>query len=163
LTTSNDISYPMSAGAPAESVPFLLVRASSGGAGGEEMTEDVSDVSSEHEIPVSRSVPPHAPPARTPMPEDLPTIIVDLREVAVTEEQEAQRASEVDGLIAAAEEIAVSEGRILIVASQPARRSRGVVAALLLTALAVAGTFAGLHARGLSAHDSVGASLHIAR
>jgi hypothetical protein len=76
-----------------ESVPFLLVRPPSG-------VEDVLDDAETIEVPASRSVPPHHPPAPLTTNEtDLPSVIVDLHEL-VSAQVEADRASDVDCLLA---------------------------------------------------------------
>ena len=72
--------------------------------------DDIRDVADDDaettEIPASRSVPPHVPPARVvTTDDDLPSVIVDLHaeRLEVNELVEMQRASDVDGLLTASE------------------------------------------------------------
>ena len=122
-----------------ESVPFLLVRASS---------RDVTDVTDEDEADESgaKSVPPHAPPAAVTTTEtDLPSVIVDLRELEASAQVEAQRTSDIDCLLAATESLEVPTD----VRRQPTLptidglpRSRGTVRSIafgLLAAVAIGG------------------------
>jgi hypothetical protein len=148
-----------------DSTPFLLVRPSSG---------DVTDVlEQDEEDSGAKSVPPRPPPTSVRTTENtLPSVIVDLKELEATEEEEAQRSSDVDGLL--------DDGLLeAIEAHAHARDSRRVqtlhviehrqgsarrnAAILLLTACAVAGTtFAGLRAYHVSPHV-LSAALHLAR
>ena len=86
-----------------DSVPFLLVRETA-------VAEDVVDDDAETtEIPSARSVPPHVPPARVVTSEnELPTVIVELKEVEVAQ---PERASDVDGLLTVSEKICSSRTR----------------------------------------------------
>jgi hypothetical protein len=145
-----------------ESVPFLLVRET---ASADDVVDDDAETT---EIPASRSVPPHSPPARVVTSEnELPTVIVELKEVEVAE---PERASEVDGLLTVSEKIALEEipsG----VRRAAARRSfsgsrggtsRGLAIALLAALSAAGGTVAGMkvfHVSGMR----LGAALHVVR
>jgi hypothetical protein len=124
------------------------------------------------EIPASKSVPPHVPPARVVTNEgELPSVIVDLKEV---ERAETDRASEVDGLLVATE--AKVEDLVPVIEAdhrelEPTRRAvvrprvstAPKLAIALVAALGAAGaTFAGLKVSGVSA-GSIGAALHVLR
>jgi len=147
-----------------ESVPFLLLVRETAAA------DDVADDDAETtEIPSSRSVPPHVPPARVVTSEnELPTIIVELKEVEVSE---PERASGVDGLLTVSEKIALEETAPSAVRPRAARRSfrgaragtsRGLAIALLAALSAAGGTVVGMkvfHVSGVR----LGAALHVVR
>jgi len=83
-----------------DSVPFLLTRPTA------LMTSDVIDDDAETtEIPISRSVPPHAPPPPVVTTEhELPSVIVDAWDMEIRTTSDANvRPSEVDGLLSASE------------------------------------------------------------
>ena len=122
------------------------------------------------EIPASKSVPPHVPPARVITNEtDLPSVIVELKELEVAE---VQRASEVDGLLVATEALEATvpvEEKGRQGQTQRSRiRSRAAagtprLAIALVAALSAAGaTFAGLKVSHVPA-GSLGAALHVSR
>ncbi len=146
-----------------ESAPFLLVRPSSG---------DVTDVLEDEEDAASKSVPPRPPPSSVRTTEhSLPSVIVDLRELEASAEEEAQRSSDVDVLLMEAIEAHASlrDSRrvqtLHVIEERPRPRSGAVrtVAIALLTACALAGTaFAGVRVYHVSP-SSLGAALHIAR
>ena len=145
-----------------ESAPFLLVRASS---------SDVTDVLEDEEDAASKSVPPRPPPSSVRTTEhSLPSVIVDLRELEASEEEEAQRSSDVDVLLmeAISAHASLRDSRrvqtLHVIEERP--RSGGAlrtVAIALLTACALAGTaFAGVRVYHVSP-SSLGAALHLAR
>jgi hypothetical protein len=145
-----------------ESAPFLLVRPSD---------RDVTEVLEEdEEEPAAKSVPPRPPPsAVTTTEHSLPSVIVDLHELEESAEEEASRASDVDGLLQDIETHAnLRDSRrvqTLHVIDEP-RRERGSLRNLtlaLLTAFVVAGTtFAGLRASHVLP-SSLGAAIHSMR
>src|SRR5271170_327011 len=117
-----------------DSVPFLLLREM---AAAEDVVDDDAETT---EIPASRSVPPHAPPARVVTSEnELPTVIVELKEVEVAE---PERASEVDGLLSVSE-VRRTAARTSFSGSR-AGKSRGLAIALLAALSAAGGTVAGI-------------------
>ncbi len=140
------------------------------------MDDDDTDTT---EIPASKSVPPHVPPSRVVNSErDLPSVIVDLKELEV---EETARASEVDGLLVAVDCLTVEVaaiGEIVEVPYAPrgeatrrsilrARPSRAAalpkVAIALAAALSAAGaTFAGLKVSHVSP-AAAGAAMHFTR
>ena len=147
-----------------DSAPFLLVDPMTPS---DDVTDDEADTT---EIPASRSVPPHVPPARVVMLEDdLPSVIVDLRELEVAE---LQRASEVDGLLVATDALAATTPiEVAPRRQEQTGRSRirprsALVPRLtiaLVAALSAAGaTFAGLKVSHVPA-GSLGAALHVVR
>jgi hypothetical protein len=95
---------PTTQHAQPDSLPFLLVRPNVPA-----MKADVLDEDGEtEEIPCSRSVPPHAPPAPLSTTEhELPSVIVDPIALGNTgnEAVEHLRATEVDGLLIASEPV----------------------------------------------------------
>ncbi|HEY2516027.1 MAG TPA: hypothetical protein VGI39_34385 [Polyangiaceae bacterium] len=125
------------------------------------------------EIPSSKSVPPHAPPARVVTTEnDLPSVIVDLRDM---ERNEALASIEIDGLLAEPIEIPLpaieieyraQQSTLPSVTAKPASRStsgRGWIFGLVAAAMALGGgAFVGARALHASGH-SLGAALHITR
>jgi hypothetical protein len=148
-----------------ESVPFLLLVRETTSA--EEVVDDDAETT---EIPSSRSVPPHLPPARVVTSEqELPSVIVELKEVEVSE---PERASEVDGLLRVSDKFALED---VLRAEAPraavTRRSlsgsrsgtsRGLAIALLAALSAAGGTVAGMkvfHVSGVR----LGAALHVVR
>jgi hypothetical protein len=164
-----------------DSLPFLLVRPSRPSLA---MKSDVLDDDGETtEIPASKSVPPHLPPAPVVTTEhELPSVIVSLFDLEIGESAELQRASDVDGLLTAVEVIEVTipleevtipvevapsidptsdTGRV-IVRSAPRARSRGFAIAALAALMAAGGTFAGLKVCHVSG-GSLGAALHVVR
>jgi hypothetical protein len=149
-----------------DSAPFLLVHARQTTAS-DDVIEDDADTT---EIPASKSVPPHAPPARVITSEtDLPSVIVDLKEIEVAE---VQRGSEVDGLLVETEAleatVAVEERGRQEHTQRSRIRSRTAastprLAIALVAALSAAGaTFAGLKVSHVPA-GSLGAALHVSR
>ena len=148
-----------------ESLPFLLVRPSS-------TVEELDDMDTV-EIPSSRSVPPHAPPARVVTTEtDLPSVIVDLRDL---ERNETLASMEIDGLLADPIEIPLPAIEIEYRPQQPtlpsveakaaprAPSGRGWIFGLVAAAMALGGgAFVGARALHASGH-SLGAALHITR
>ncbi len=134
--------------AQVESIPFLLSRAPID----VPLAEDVPEGEPER----ARSVPPHAPPARTESEEGgLPSVIIDLRDLEASEEAEVRRASDVDGLLADAEVLEQTQ-----VTRQP-RRSRTFALTLVVAGL-LAGSLIGARAHGVSPR-AIGAALHLAR
>ena len=128
------------------------------------------------EIPSSRSVPPHAPPARVITTEtELPSVIVDLRDV---ERNEALASMEIDGLLAEPIEIPLPAIEIEYRPQQPTLPSafakaaprartqsagRGWIFGLVAAAMALGGgAFVGARALHASGH-SLGAALHLTR
>ena len=116
----------------------------------------------------SADAPPHVPPARVITTEtDLPSVIVDLKELEVAE---LQRANEVDGLLVATETLeAVDDEPSHAGQTRRTRvRSRAAgnlprFAIALMAALSAAGaTFAGLKVSHVPA-GSLGAALHVVR
>jgi len=149
-----------------ESTPFLLVRPSSG---------DVTDVLEDEEEPASKSVPPRPPPSSVRTTEQtLPSVIVDLRELEATEEEEAVRSSDVDGLLEAIEAHASARDSRRVqtlhviepVAAPRVSRtpsgSRSVTIALLTACVLAGTTFAGLRVYHVSP-STLGAALHLTR
>jgi hypothetical protein len=177
-----------------DSVPFLLVRPVSVSEGLVAATKpDAGDDDAETaEIPASKSVPPHSPPPPVVTTEhELPSVIVELHELEVSEMIELQRASDVDVLLTASETIEfpldvefpvhVEEAPALdgraktrrsAMKSSGARTAwaRGFAIATIAALTAAGGTFAGLRvchgAAGTAGWGSLGASLqtlHIVR
>ena len=157
-----------------DSVPFLLVRPNAPVMKSDAVDEDADT----GEIPSSRSVPPHAPPAPVSTTEhELPSVILDLCERELSEAAERQRATDVDGLLTVSETlefpIPVDEQPVLephvetrpsVVAKGMVRRARarGFAIAAVAALMAAGGTFAGLrvyHVSGLS----FGAAQHLVR
>lgn len=144
-----------------ESVPFLLVRPHTA-------SEDVMDDAETAEIPASKSVPPHMPPARVTTTEtDLPSVIVDIGELRASEAVEAERSTDVDVLLDVSESAlrvsgspmkALETGRPMRPAAPAAGpRRRGVAIALVAALMATGGTFVGfrvfhVHAPGGAVH-----------
>jgi hypothetical protein len=152
-----------------ESVPFLLVKTAP-------VIDDGVMVEEHEEIdpvvpPAARSVPPHAPPAPRSTDEvELPSVIVDAAALDIAREdiallveselEEAQRASDVDVLLATSDAHIALETTRMTRSPASSSRGRGLAIATLLAIAAVGGTFAGLRAHGVSAR-AVGAALHI--
>ncbi len=169
-----------------DSVPFLLVRPVV------EMKGDVVDDDGETaEVPVSKSVPPHAPPAAIVTSEhELPSVIVDLCALEASSEVETvelQRASEVDGLLTTSQamqappmppveplEVAIpieedhpldSQGgthSLKMRSGSRAVRARGFAIAAVAALTAAGGTFAGLRVCHVTG-SSLGAAFHVVR
>jgi hypothetical protein len=155
-----------------DSLPFLLVRPNA-----LSMKSEVLDDDGEtEEIPCSRSVPPHAPPAPLSTTEhELPSVIVD---PCVLGTAEAFSGASVDGLLTATEAIdfvipvdeqptlqnGVPAVRSKARSSSRARSSRGkgfaIAAVAALTA--AAGTFAGLRVYHVSGFPLI-APTHLVR
>ena len=146
-----------------DSLPFLLLR--DGAAADDAVDEDAETT----EIPASRSVPPHSPPPRVITSEnELPSVIVELKEVEVAE---PERASEVDGLLTVSERIVLQDAPRSDVKREGSRRSfsgsrvgttRGLAIALVAALSAAGGTVAGMkvfHVSGVR----LGAALHVVR
>jgi carbamoylphosphate synthase large subunit len=151
-----------------DSIPFLLVRPALATS-----SDDVVDDEAETtEIPASKSVPPHTPPARVVTTEnDLPSVIVELKEIEVAE---VQRASDVDGLLNVSVKLDFPlpvEDKPTIDEVSPTRQSRsraragkarGFTIALVAALGAAGGTFAGLKVCHISG-GTLGAALHVVR
>ena len=154
---------PSSSSSPQpDSVPFLLVRPVSSPPGAAEAPDDDAET---NEIPSSRSVPPHAPPsALTTTETELPSVIVDLREMEASEEIERQRQTDVDGLLSTTDEIDLSPFQLPIDHDAPLRpnvktkRSRrssasrafGFAIAAVAALTAAGGTFVGMRVMHVS-------------
>jgi hypothetical protein len=154
-----------------DSVPFLLTRPPSA-------VEDVLDDAETTEIPASKSVPPHHPPAPVTTTElELPSVIVDLRELDGTSapgaawstqeasaDVEAERASDVDGLLATFLDGEIVELPPPAIERNARSRSHGVAVAVIAATMALGATVAG--ARVLH-HTTAGltleTALHLAR
>ena len=137
------------------SVPFLLVRPPSG-------AEEVLDDADTAEIPSSRSVPPHAPPARVTTAEtELPSVIVDQVGFDASEGAEARRAISVDIPVDVTAPLDLRDSTLRSPQTRGSR-GRGIAIALLAAAMAAGGTFAVVRVLHVSG-QSLGAALHIVR
>jgi len=156
--------HPPSSAPSPESAPFLLVRASS---------RDVTEVSDEYgvEETAAKSVPPHVPPVRLAASgeNDLPSVIVDLRDLEAGEQVEAQRKSELDGLLASTEDLpAVMQVPLMSTPLQPidVRREQQTLPAIdrepRRARSSVRGFALGLIAAVAIGGGALGAFLHLA-
>jgi hypothetical protein len=153
---------PTTQHAQPDSLPFLLVRPNA-----PTMKADVLDEDGEtEEIPCSRSVPPHAPPAPLSTTEhELPSVIVDPAALgsAGSDTIDRLQATEVDGLLTASEPVEFvipfdeqptldTESETLRSAakararfrSRSSGRGRGFAIAAVAALMAAGGTFVGM-------------------
>ena len=126
-------------------------------------------------VPSSRNVAPRLPPAPWRLDEDLPTVIVDLREHEADASVEAKRASDVDGLLSVKLDFPAEEARAVpavrptaVTLVSATKRSavafhlRGVAVALVAAITAAGGTLAGFRALHIVGMPGV-AGTHIVR
>jgi hypothetical protein len=159
-----------------DSLPFLLLRPNAPAMKSDVLEDDAETT----EIPASKSVPPHSPPAPVSTTEhELPSVIVDLCDLEASEAAEIQRATDVDGLLTASETIEFPlfieeeptlDGRSETLKSAPKRpaaragtaRGRGFAIAAVAAITAAGGTFAGLRVYHVSGFP-LSAATHLVR